>query len=71
MHNFKIISDSSCDLPDSIKKRYDIGLAPYSVTFDSVHYAKENIDITPQQFYSQIMNTNQFPKTSLDRKSVV
>ena len=65
MHNFKIISDSACDLPKEIKEKYDIQLAPFSVTFDTVHYAKENIDITPHEFYIQIMNNSQYPKTSL------
>lgn len=65
MSDFQIISDSSCDLPEIIRKDFHIDLVPYSVTFDSKKYDKEIIEIKPKEFYEKIINEKLFPKTSL------
>lgn len=63
--NFKIISDSSCDLPEAIVKEYGIDIIPYYVTLDSSVYYKENIDITNEEFYRRLTEEKAMPKTSL------
>lgn len=65
MQNFKIISDSSCDLPESYLKELEVTLVPYYVTFDTVTYLKEIEELKPREFYEKIMTQNLFPKTSL------
>jgi len=65
MQNFKIISDSSCDLPESYLKELEVTLVPYYVTFDTVTYLKEIEELKPREFYEKIMSQNLFPKTSL------
>ena len=46
MDNYVLISDSSCDLSSELLNKYNIDLVPYYVSFDSVNYFKENIDIS-------------------------
>lgn len=65
MQNYKIISDSSCDLPYEYIKKFDIDLVPYFVSFDGINYYKENVDITTSEFYNKITVEKLFPKTSL------
>ena len=65
MTDFQIISDSSCDLPKEILKKYNIDLVPYLVTFDGVNYYKDGVDITLDEFYNQLLQKGVFPKTSL------
>ncbi|MDK2787551.1 MAG: hypothetical protein PWP07_776 [Epulopiscium sp.] len=65
MSDFVILSDSSCDLPDSLLKEYNIELIPYYVSFDQTTYYKEREEITLENFYYILRNQNVFPKTSL------
>jgi DegV family protein with EDD domain len=65
MSDFVILSDSSCDLPDSLLKEYNIELIPYYVSFDQTTYYKEREEITLENFYHILRNQNVFPKTSL------
>ncbi len=65
MQNYKIISDSSCDLPDDILQKFDIDLVPYYVTFDTVKYYREKAEISNETFYRTISDSSVFPKTSL------
>lgn len=65
MKEYKIISDSSCDLPESYLKELDINIVPYYATFDSTNYLKEIVEIKPREFYEKIVSEKLFPKTSL------
>lgn len=65
MQNFIIISDSSCDLPKSYLSEFSIDVVPYYVSFDTVNYYKENVDISVTEFYRQVVEEKKFPKTSL------
>lgn len=65
MQSYKIISDSSCDLPESLLKELDVGLVPYYVSFDTVQYYKEIQDIKVRDFYEKVVSERLFPKTSL------
>lgn len=65
MCNYKLFSDSACDMPDEYKQKYDITIVPYSVSFGDENYYKEIIDLTPNDFYKKIISENIFPKTSL------
>ena len=66
MNNFKIISDTSCDLPDDLIEKYDIGLVPFKITFDNGNtYLRERFDITIDEIYDKLEVKGVFPKTSL------
>ncbi|MCL2351595.1 MAG: DegV family protein [Firmicutes bacterium] len=65
MADFKIISDSSCDLPANILKQHDVSLVHYYVSLDGVKYQREYAEISPQYFYGRMRADSPYPKTSL------
>ncbi|WP_157950051.1 DegV family protein [Vallitalea okinawensis] len=65
MTDFKIISDSSCDIPDSLLNENDISLVPFYVSFDKENYFKERVEISLKDFYYKLEKEKIFPKTSL------
>ena len=65
MSTYKIIADSSCDIPVSITEANDITKVPFHVSFDQENYLEEGKDITPDEFYHKINAEKLFPKTSL------
>ena len=65
MVNYKIFSDSSCDIPAEYVKKYDIGLIPFSVSFDKTHYLKDGVDIQADEFYDKITKDGVYASTSL------
>ena len=58
-----IVSDSACDLPKDILKKFNITEVPVNVTFGDKVY-KENVDITGDEFYKKLTSSNNFPTTS-------
>lgn len=65
MQSYKIVSDSSCDIPLELSDSIGIDIVPYYVSFDTIKYYKEIKDITVSEFYSKIVIEKLFPKTSL------
>ncbi len=65
MKAFQIFGDSSCDLPDSLLKEYDIKLIPFYVSFDHNTYYKENLDLSKEAFYEKLSACNTYPVTSM------
>ena len=62
---YKIIADTSCDIPASVMAEKGITYVPFNVSFDQENYLEELKDITPQEFYDKIIAEKIFPKTSL------
>lgn len=62
---YKILSDSSCDIPEQLLKEYDIELVPFYISFDQNKYYKERIELNINDFYKILRTENVFPKTSL------
>lgn len=60
----KLIADSTCDLSDEIVKKYDISIAPLSITIDGKTY-KDRIDINADQFFSKIAEYKTHPTTAM------
>lgn len=58
-----LVSDSSCDMPEELIKRYNIQIVPLIVNIDG-EFFKERVDITPKEFYSKMEMSRSFPKTS-------
>jgi len=60
----QLVSDSSCDLPEDLIKRYNIHIVPLTVNIDGKIY-RENVDITSKEFYNKMAMSRNLPKTSL------
>ena len=52
MRNYQIISDSACDLPQALARRYRIRIIPFYVSFNQKTYLKEQEEIGIPEFYS-------------------
>ncbi len=59
----KLVSDSTCDLPDNLLKKYNISIVPTHITFGTKTFA-ENVTISANTFYDKVLNGDVFPKTS-------
>lgn len=65
MRNFKILTDSCCDIPDILMQENDIDFIPFYTCLDGENYLKERTDITVDDFYKKILHDeNVFAKTS-------
>ena len=63
---YKIISDSSCDLPLSLYPSEDLIQVPFYVTFDGHTHQKEKVELQVEDFYKFLIdNPKVFPKTSM------
>ena len=51
---FRVLSDSSCDITKEQEERYHIGIIPYYVSMDGVHYKKDRVEITAEEFYREM-----------------
>ena len=65
MSDFIIMSDSACDLPQSLIEEYNLEIIPYYVSFDKENYLRERVDININDFYKKITAEKIVPKTSL------
>lgn len=65
MNKYKIIADTSCDIPASVFAENNVTFVPFNVSFDQENYLEELKDITSEEFYDKINAEKLFPKTSL------
>lgn len=65
----KIVTDSICDLPSEVTQSLSITVIPMLVYFGDKEY-RDGIDITPEQFYSRLKNSDIFPHTSVPSLNV-
>ena len=64
--DFRVMSDSSCDISLEQEKAYDIRLVSYYVSFDGETYLKDREEITAEEFYQKMAdNPGVYPKTSM------
>lgn len=64
--SFHIISDGSCDLAAELAQEKNITIVPFYVSFDDVHYFKENVEIGIRDFYQQMVDKKGvYPKSSM------
>lgn len=62
-HAIALTTDSSCDLPKDILKKYNIHLIPLRVFLDGAEYV-DKVTIHADEFYSRLIEAKEFPKTS-------
>lgn len=60
----KIIADSSCDLPEEIQEKYNIGIVPLNIIIKGKTY-RDKIDIKADEFYEMLPNLDELPTTSM------
>ncbi|NHJ87607.1 MAG: DegV family protein [Asgard group archaeon] len=60
-----IVSDSNCDLPVEIIKKYDITIVPGKIIFGDEEVRKHYVDITNEEFYRRLVHDKEMPGTSV------
>lgn len=61
--NIRVITDSSCDLPQHILDEYNIGVAPLHIMIDEENYI-DGIEISHEEYYERCAAAKNLPKTS-------
>ena len=59
----KLITDSTCDLPQDVASQWDITVVPCYVHFNEEIY-KDGIDLGPDEFYSRLVSSTALPTTA-------
>ncbi|MHB8156797.1 MAG: DegV family protein [Desulfocucumaceae bacterium] len=62
--SIKLVTDSSCDLPEELVKELNIDVVPLAVTFDNDETFLERVEITPEEFWERMAQSKGLPKTS-------
>lgn len=63
MANIRIVTDSTSDIPEAVRKQYGIEMVPLKVHFGSETYY-DAITIQPDQFYEKLAASSSLPTTS-------
>src|SRR5699024_7707866 len=58
-----IVTDTTAYIPDDMLDKHHIHTIPLSVVFDDTNY-REGLDITTEDFYKKVKETNKLPSTS-------
>jgi len=59
----RILTDSTCDLPDEILDKFQVQIIPINITADGSQYL-DRLTITPQHFYKILKKAKNHPSTS-------
>lgn len=59
----KIVTDSTCDLPEDVRIKYDIRIVSQNVIFGTQSFL-DRVDMTPERFYDMLPTAKEHPKTS-------
>jgi len=59
----KIVTDSTCDLPESMTAKYGITVVPLYINFGERAYL-DGVELSQEEFYQQLQNSNEFPTTA-------
>jgi len=58
-----LVTDSTCDLAPELFDHYQINMVPININFGENHFL-DKVTIQPEQFYSILNETSDYPKTS-------
>ncbi len=61
--SFAVVTDSTADLPDEWRERYDIEVVPLKVLFGHETF-RDRVDITDEEFFRRLATSTALPKTS-------
>ena len=59
----KVVTDSTCDLPQEVAEQWGITVVPCTVVFDDQVY-KDGIDMGPDEFYGRLVSSPRLPTTA-------
>jgi DegV family protein with EDD domain len=59
----RVISDSSCDLPEEFVRQYDIEIVSLSIRFGDEEFT-DRVDLTPAQFWAKCKASKTLPATA-------
>ncbi|NLI13904.1 DegV family protein [Pelotomaculum propionicicum] len=62
--DIKIVTDSSCDLPEELVEKCGIDVVSLHVTFENNETFTERVTISPEQFWERMAGSRELPKTS-------
>lgn len=65
MSEFQIFSDGAADIPLKFAEENNIITIPFYVSLDGINYKKELSELSLEEYYSEFIGKNLFPKTSL------
>ncbi len=63
MSEIAIITDSTCDIPQTYLEQYDIQVVPHTIVWGDDQYL-DRVDIQPEEFYHRIETQKTIPTTS-------
>lgn len=63
MNRTVIVTDSTSDIPPALAEKYGIEVVPLTLMFGEEAF-RDNIDMTPEQFYERLPRSPQLPTTS-------
>ena len=63
MAGIRIVTDSSCDLPDDLVQKHSIAIVPLTVRFGSEEFVDRR-DLTPAQFWAKVKESPVLPETA-------
>lgn len=63
MSKVKIFVDTGADMPDALRKEYDIDTIHYNVVFGETSYVA-GVELTNQEFYEKLLQSEKLPTTS-------
>lgn len=61
--NIRIVTDSTCDLPDEIVNQHSITVIPLAINVGDKSFL-DGVDLTRSEFYAQLPNFSPHPKTA-------
>jgi DegV family protein with EDD domain len=61
--NFRVVTDSTADLPPAWREKYDIEVVPLRVLFGNESF-RDGVDLTNDEFFRKLESSNQLPTTS-------
>lgn len=60
---FAVVTDSTADLPDEWRERYDIEVVPLKVLFGEETF-RDGVDMSNEQFFARLATSTKLPTTS-------
>lgn len=60
---FAVVTDSTADLPDAWRDRYEITVVPLKVLFGNETF-RDRVDMTDEQFFTRLASSTRLPTTS-------
>ena len=62
-HKIALITDSTCDIPESYLSQYDIGVVPLNIIWGEEQF-RDGVDLSADSFYQRLENDPVLPTTS-------